>query len=139
MTLSVHLFDLDSKRFDHRIRQQLVGGWRINVELEVLALTDVADAGVAHRMQRFGDGASLRIEYGWLQGDEHSGFHTVAGTFEKTRSKMASTLRKCSSRSNALSTSAGVSTRVKSASCSSSALKSRCSSNARMAFRWTHS
>ena len=78
--------DLDPIALDHRIREQLVGdlgGQRarlvgdvdVELELEVLALPHVADAGVAHRVQRLGDRLPLRIEDRWLQRDEHSGFH----------------------------------------------------------------
>ena len=88
--------------------------------------------------------SALRIEHRRLQRDEDSSFHRASSGIAiadrplrsrarparlKTRSKIASTLRSWSSRSNALSISAGGSTSVTSASASSSALKSRCSWN----------
>ena len=45
-----------------------------HVELEVLALPHVADAGVAHAVQRFDDHVALRIEHRRLEGHEDSGF-----------------------------------------------------------------
>ena len=45
------------------------------LELEILALPNVADAGVAHRVQRVGDGLTLRVEDRRFQGDEDSCFH----------------------------------------------------------------
>ena len=112
--------DLDPITLDHRIREQLVGdlggqrarllgGRGRELELEVLALADVADARVAQRVQRVGDRLALRIEDRRLQCDEDSGFHrspchapacrpdvyelTDRGTDANTRSKIASTLR----------------------------------------------
>ena len=44
----------------------------VDLELEILALPHVADAGVAHRVQRVGDGAPLGIEDRGFQGDEYA-------------------------------------------------------------------
>src|SRR5262249_19196359 len=110
------LLDLDAVALNHRIRQQLVRhfgcqrarlllGRRIQFELEVFALADITDPTVSHRMQRVGDGLTLRVEHRWLQRDEDSSFHdsilaansdrayTGAATDRKTRSKIASTFR----------------------------------------------
>ena len=48
-----------------------------DLELEVFALADVADAGVAQRVQRIGDGLPLRVEDRRLQRDEHARFHLL--------------------------------------------------------------
>src|SRR5688500_7276846 len=185
---------------------RLVGGFRRQLELEILALAHVPNARIAHRVQRVGDGMALRVEHGRFQGHEYAGFHFFlcagawpsprlrpsspkrglhcsatrrrptssayqpslmlgplvsrmvplsqrvvgglafarlrpgyAGIGANTRSKIVSTLRSWSFRSNAFSTSAAVNTFITSASASSSALKSFCSWNERMALRCTHS
>src|SRR5690606_33926741 len=103
------------------------------------------DAGVSHRVQRFGNGATLRIEHRRLQGDEHFGSHVFLSQADtptadplKTRSKITSTFLNWSSRSKAFSISAGVRTLVRSGSASSRVLKSFFSWNDRIAFRCTH-
>ena len=87
-------------------------------------------------VQRLGDSRALGIEDGRLEGHKHTHAHRLVllegqpaapAAAPNTRSKMWSTWRSCSLRSNAVPISAGVSTRVTSASASSSALKSRAS------------
>src|SRR5580704_9710871 len=100
---SVHF---DSIAFNHRVREELVGNLRgerprlrgfrrRQIQLEVLPLPHVLDAGVAERMERVGNRSSLRIEHGWLQCDEDARTHQAlcliagpAGSAWKTRSKM---------------------------------------------------
>src|SRR5688572_24021751 len=80
------LVDLYAITLDHRIGQQLVrdlrgqrtrliGGLRLHFDLEELALPHVADAGVAHRVKRVGDGLPLGVEDGRLECDENPCFH----------------------------------------------------------------
>src|SRR5687767_1659246 len=80
------LFNLDPITLDHGVRQDLVGdvrrqlaglvgGGGVDLELEVLALADVADAGVAHRMEGLGNRPPLGIEDGRLERNEDPGFH----------------------------------------------------------------
>src|SRR3990170_3902471 len=80
--------NLNPMRLDDRVRQQLrrdvaddgsrlVGGLRVDLHLEVLALAHVADAGVAHRVQRVGDGPALRVEDRGFQRHEYARFHSA--------------------------------------------------------------
>ena len=83
----LHLVDdFNPVTLDDRVRQQLVRrlrrqppcficGARVDVELEVFPLPHVFDGGVAKRMERVGDGLSLRIEHGRLERYEHAGAH----------------------------------------------------------------
>src|SRR5207344_1266970 len=99
--MSVHL---DAIALNHRVGEQLVSHFgrhdprlrglrRREIELEVLPLADVLDAAVAERMQRVGDGLSLRIEHGRFERDEHTCAHayTPTGTDGNTRSRTSST------------------------------------------------
>src|SRR5205823_7894372 len=129
MTANFMSTHLDPIALDDRVCQQFIGNLggerlglrgfrRCEIELEVLALTDVFNAVVSERMERFGNRAALWIEYRWLERDEYSGSHVIhldAETTENTRSKIWSTYLNCSAKSNARSTSAAVSTREMSA------------------------
>src|SRR5687767_6261843 len=78
--------DLNAITLDYRIRQQLVGNFRRHrpcfvsrlgrqLELEIFTLADVLDPAIPERVQCVDDRLALRIEYRWLQRDEHSRAH----------------------------------------------------------------
>src|SRR5215470_7300032 len=86
MTANFISADLDAVTLDDRIGKQLVrdfGGERLGlrrfsggeVQLEILPLTNVFDAVVAERVQRFRNRAALGIENRRFQRDEDSGSH----------------------------------------------------------------
>src|SRR5688500_13406567 len=80
------LHQIDRVVFNDRVRQQLGAhlidfglGFRLvaflQVDLDELALADVADRCEAERVEGVGDGASLGIEDAVLEGDMNAGFH----------------------------------------------------------------
>src|SRR4029453_795119 len=56
-------------------RPRLIGRLRSEFELKVLALADVADPGIPHRVQRVGDRVALRIKNRGFERDKDSSFH----------------------------------------------------------------
>src|SRR5215208_4706141 len=82
----IPLFDFHPVTFNHWVREELIGDLgrerarlvgRLGreLELEVLALTHVADARVPHRVQGVGNRVPLRVEHRRLQRDEYASFH----------------------------------------------------------------
>ena len=79
--------------FDDRIAEELVRGIvdgllrgglvraRCEVDLDILADVDAGDAGVAHVFEGGLDGFALRIQDGFLWGDDDFCFHARAGKF----------------------------------------------------------
>ena len=99
------VLQLDVVLFNYRVREELVvnlrrkrarlvGGFRGELELEVLALPHVADGAVAHRVQGIGDGLSLRIEDRGLQRHEYFGLHALGLTSRPLRPRSRA-LRSC--------------------------------------------
>ena len=111
---------------------------RVDVQLEVFALPDVLHRPIAQRVQRFGDGCPC--------GSNTDGLR-VTNTRARIRRLPPETLARRHDRRGEAARSdrtrvrsrPAVSTRPTSASASSSSLKSRCSWNARIALRCTHS
>src|SRR6516165_1653144 len=77
---------LDAITLDDGIGEQLVGNLRrkrlrlrlfsgSEIQLEILALADILDAGISERVQSLRNGAALWIEHRWFQRNKDSRSH----------------------------------------------------------------
>ena len=134
---------------------------RRQIELEVLALPHVFDAVVAERVERLGDRAALRIEHRWLQRDEDSRAHAAhpcerVNAAARRAPRLGDSARRWPTHENAIENMVDVPELLveierpldlgrrqaparRRDPRASRLLKSRCSSNERIALRCTHS